>query len=527
MYLPTAPHRLVTSLEDKLTRLETEFHRAYWDSQVEATPENERRRAELELELRRAKGDAEALAQVRELLRDDLHDAVLRRQLQVLWLSLTANQMDEARRAQVVELSSAVESDFAAFRPEVDGRRVTDNDIDKILRTSDDQALRRSAWEASKQVGEVVAERVRELARIRNDSARDLGFADYYQMSLELQEIEEPWLFSVLDEVARLTADPFERWKKELDAALSDRFAIDTVYPWHYADPFFQVAPPDRQIDLDALLMDLDAVELARRTFAQWQIDLSEVIEGSDLYPREKKCQHAFCLDVDRSGHDVRILANIVPGERWIEVMLHESGHAAYDVSIDDGLPYLLRRAAHTFVTEAIALASGRLVHDPVWLSDIVGLPTAKVDALADRLARASSTQSLVFARWVLVMAHFERALYADPEADLDALWWELVTRFQAVSPPPGRTGPDWAAKIHVATAPVYYHNYLLGDLLASQLRARVEAEVGAFAGAPGAGEFLKQRIFRAGNLLRWDALIEEATGSPLSASAFAAEVAR
>jgi len=28
---------------------------------------------------------------------------------------------------------------------------------------------------------------------------------------------------------------------------------------------------------------------------------------------------------------------------------------------------------------------------------------------------------------------------------------------------PPGRDEADWAAKIHVALAPVYYHNYVLG----------------------------------------------------------------
>ena len=34
---------------------------------------------------------------------------------------------------------------------------------------------------------------------------------------------------------------------------------------------------------------------------------------------------------------------------------------------------------------------------------------------------------------------------------------------------PEGRNMPDWATKIHVALYPCYYHNYLLGELLASQ----------------------------------------------------------
>lgn len=521
------PHHLVESLEARIRDLETEFHRAYWDSQIEATPERDRRRTELELELRRIKGDPEALAAVRSALSQEIHEPVLKRQLELLQLSLTGNQMDEARRAEIVELSSAVESDFATFRPEVDGKRLTENDIRLVLESSDDEAHRKRVWEASKEIGALVADRIRELARVRNQTARDLGFADYYQMALELQEISESWLFEILGEVDNLTSEPFARWKADLDRRLAMRFGVKTIYPWHYGEPFFQDAPPEGRVVLDDLFGDASAEQLALETFAAWDIDLAGVMTASDLYPRDRKCQHAFCLDVDRSGRDVRILANVVPGERWVEVMLHESGHAAYDVGIDPHLPFLLRRAAHTFVTEAIALLSGRLTRDPRWLKEFAGAPDGEVAALTEGLRAAGSAQALLFARWVLVMTHFERELYSDPEADLDARWWEFVERFQHVTPPPNRSAPDWAAKIHTAAAPVYYHNYLLGDLLASQLTDTIEQECGGFIGRPEAGQLLRDRIFKRGSSARWNEVVESATGRPLSASSFVAQFAR
>jgi peptidyl-dipeptidase A len=518
-----APHRLVAQLEERFRALETEFHEAYWESQIDANEETDRRRTQLELELRRVKGDAATLREVEEALDQRLHDPVMHRQLEVVRLSLLGNQMTEAQRTEIVELSSAVESDFAAFRPTVDGRSLSDNDIEAILIGSDDSQTRRKAWEASKEIGGVVDARVRELARLRNQAARDLGFADYYRMSLALQEIPEGWLFDTLDEVERLTEEPFGAWKAELDDSLRRRFVTQDVYPWHYADPFFQQLPPDAKVSLDADLRAVDARELARETFARWDIDLAQVLTDSDLYPHERKCQHAFCLDIDRSSRNVRILANVVPGERWVEVLLHESGHAAYDVMISPRLPYLLHRAAHTFVTEAIALLSGRLLRDPVWLSEVAGIDRRRVDEITPRLRAANAAQSLLFARWVLVMAHFERALYSDPEADLDTQWWSLVERFQSVTPPPDRAAPDWAAKIHIAVAPVYYHNYLLGEILASQLRAAIERECGGVVGVPDAGRLLVERIFRPGSLLRWDSLIESALGEPISVEAFVA----
>jgi peptidyl-dipeptidase A len=516
------PHRLVTSLEDKLSALETEFHGAYWESQIEATPESEAKRAELELELRRLKGDPEALTMVTEAVGEELHEPVLKRQLEVLHRSLIANQMDDELREEMVTVSSAVETEFASFRPEVDGVRVTDNDILRILSTSTDEGERRSAWEASKEIGARVDDRVRDLARLRNQASRDLGYADYYRMSLELSEISEGWLLSFLDEVERLTHASFSSYKDALDASVAQRLRVDSIYPWHYADPFFQEVPPDGRVDLSTILASSSAADLAVETFAGWGIDLAKVLERSDLYPRERKCQHAFCLDVDRTGTDVRILANIVPGEFWISVLLHESGHAAYDLMIDQQLSYLLHRPAHTFVTEAMAILSGRMVREPKWLTDVAGIEAGVVGDLEARLRHTSAAQELLMARWVLVMAHFERELYSDPESDLDSLWWALVERYQMVTPPPDRSAPDWAAKIHVAAAPVYYHNYLLGAVLSCQLESEIVAECGELMGNRAVGEWLTERLFRAGNLMRWDALIQQATGRPLSADDFA-----
>jgi peptidyl-dipeptidase A len=516
------PHRLATSLEAKLSALETEFHSAYWESQTKATPESEARRSELELELRRLKGDPETLMLVTEALGEDLHEPVLKRQLDVLRRSLTANQMDDELRAEMVGVSSAVESEFALFRPEVNSARVTDNDILRLLSTSVDESERRSAWEASKEIGARVDDRVRDLARLRNQASRDLGYADYYRMSLELSEISEEWLFSFLDDVEQLTQKPYAVVKQALDERVASRLGVDTLYPWHYADPFFQEVPPDGRADLSGVLGASSAADLTVETFAGWGIDLAKVFERSDLYPRERKCQHAFCLDVDRTGTDVRILANIVPGEFWTSVMLHESGHAAYDLMIDQQLPYLLHRPAHTFVTEAMAILSGRLVRDPKWLVDVARIEVSVVNGLAEELRRTNAAQELLMARWVLVMAHFERELYSDPESDLNSVWWALVERFQLVAPPPDRSAPDWAAKIHVAVAPVYYHNYLLGAVLSCQLESEIVAACGGLVGNRRVGEWLTERLFRAGHLLPWDELVEQATGRPLAADYFA-----
>ena len=71
-------------------------------------------------------------------------------------------------------------------------------------------------------------------------------------------------------------------------------------------------------------------------------------------------------------------------------------------------------------------------------------------------------------------MFRFEKACTRTRNQDLNTLWWDLVERYQLLRRPEGRNEPDWASKIHVALYPAYYHNYLMGQLLASQFSHHV-----------------------------------------------------
>jgi peptidyl-dipeptidase A len=131
--------------------------------------------------------------------------------------------------------------------------------------------------------------------------------------------------------------------------------------------------------------------------------------------------------------------------------------------------------------------------------------------------------------RWNLVMCHMERELYRDPGQDLRTLWWDLVERFQWVSRPEGRDAPDWASKIHFTVAPVYYQNYLLGEMMASQLQRHLVREVlGGGEGAreryvadPAVGEWLRGRLYAPGRERDWRGALAHATGSALDPVAY------
>ncbi|MEO6714463.1 MAG: M2 family metallopeptidase [Mycobacteriales bacterium] len=525
----TETRALVDELTAQLAPLERDVSQAWWESNVASAAEVDERRVMLEKQLSDRYADADAYQRLRDASRADEKDPLVARSAHLLLLAHAAAQLPEDLRAEMVQLNAACDSAYATFRGESGGRRWSDNEIEQVLDASNDSAERQAVWEASKQVGAEVEGKVLRLVAVRNDAARRLGYDNYYRMSLEFGEISEDRLFALLDELDALTAQPFADLKRDLDARLAARFGVaaDDLMPWHYADPFFQNAPPESAVDLDPMISGRDPIALTLATYDGLGIDLTPVLERSDLYGREGKNQHAFCISIDRAD-DVRVLCNIIGNERWLSTTLHEFGHAAYDVAISADLPWALRRPAHSLTTEAVAQLFGRLSRDPGWLRDVAGVPDEQLDGLHERVDEALRASMLIFARWVLVMCTFERELYRDPGVDANALWWQCVERFQGLRTPPGRdTTPDWAAKLHLALAPVYYQNYVLGECLASQLAATVDARGGSLWGDADTGRWLVDEVFAPGASLRWDALVERATGRPLTAEAFAAQFVR
>jgi peptidyl-dipeptidase A len=477
--------------------------------------------------LRFANADEWRAVQAWHARRHELADPLLRRQLELLYLRYAGSQQPPELIARIAALQANLTGLYTNFRSTLGGRELPENALKDLLREENDVELRQEAWEASKQIGPQAAPTLLELVDARNEGARAMGWRDYYAMALELQEVDEAELFALLDALEQATREPFARVKAELDAALAARYGVglSPPFPWHYSDPFFQDPPHTGAVDLDAVFAGQDIEALSVRTFDGLGLDIRPILARSDMLERPGKDQHAFCTHIDRATDDVRVLCNLRPDARWMETSLHEFGHAVYDAYFAPELPYLLRAPAHTNTTEAIAMLMGRLTRDAAWLRAVRGLSADEAAALAEPARDEERVKQLVFVRWALVMTHFERALYADPRRpDLNALWWDLVERFQLVRRPPGRDAPDWAAKLHLAIAPVYYHNYALGELTASQIRAAIARAVpgGELVDNPQAGDFLRDRLFALGASHPWNETLALLSGERLTPRFFA-----
>ena len=500
---------------------------SWWDAMISGDEKAFEKSAAAQLAMSTYHADAAKFKKISEL-REKAKGLtpIQKRAAHEMYRAFEQSQLPPDLMKKMIDLSNEIEQVFQNQRAALEGKEYTNNELLEMIEDETDSARRFAIWDALKQVGPMVAPRLIELAKVRNEAARTLGYKNYWEMSVSFQDYDPAELTAIFDELEKLTTPIFTRVKDEMDAELKAKFSVEKIMPWHYDNPFFQQAPPSKDVDPNVFYdkkSKEDIVAMAMAYYDSIGLDTRPIVEKSDLFEKPGKSQHGFCNNMNLEG-DVRILCNIKPTAEWMDTQLHELGHAVYDFKVDRALPYNLRGPAHIFTTEGIAMMFGALARDPDWLVSFAGADPAEARAAAAALKKQRLREQLIFCRWTLVMFHFERALYENPEQDLVTLWWDTVEKIQLMPRPENRHQADWASKPHFVIAPVYYHNYMLGELFASQLRRTILKNVPAD-DSKAFGKTLTERVFFPGDSLAWKEFVRFATGNEFSAKYFAEEL--
>lgn len=525
---------LLTEIENGVKPLRTESNIAMWNGSISGNPEDFEKSAKAQEEVTAYFSNKEIFEKLKAFKEGGkISDPLLSRQLDVVYNQFLSNQADINLLNEIIAKSTNLERMYGEYRARLKGKNITDNDVENILRNSTDNRELKEVWESHKGIGRVVEKELIELVKLRNKVAQSLGFDNYHTMSLELSGQNPEEITAIFDELDSLTKGAFAQLKDEMDEAFSKRYNVkkEELMPWHYQGRYFQEAPNLYPIDLDKFYEGKNLEALTSGFYASIGLDISRVLANSSLYPKEGKNQHAFCIDIDGCG-DVRVLCNIASNEQWMGTMLHEYGHAIYAQTHDENkeLPYTLRDAAHTFTTEAVAMIFGRLSRNAAWMQKSLGLSDSQRASIEEDCFKSLRLQQVVFSRWVQVVYRFEKEMYANPDQDLNGLWWNLVERYQQIRKPEGRNEPDYATKIHVALYPCYYHNYQLGEIFASQMHNYIITNISksndmkneCYIGNVEIGKWMSEKVFSPGMKYEWNEFVEQATGEKLTAKYYA-----
>lgn len=429
----------------------------------------------------------------------------------------------------------------------LNGKNVTTNDLDHILKTETDLKKRLAAWEASKEVGKELKDGLVNLRRLRNETVQALDYPDYFSYQVSEYGLSTPEMMEMMERLNEELRPLYRELHTFARYEFAKKYGVEEVpdyLPAHWLpnrwgqdwSPMLEV----EGLDIDGVLAQKSPEWIVREGEALYKsLGFPALPESfwtkSNLYPYPvdstlKKNNHASAWHMDL-GNDVRSLMSVEPNAEWFETSNHELGHIYYYIAYTNpDVPPLLRNGANRAFHEALGSMMGMAAMQKPYL---VGRGLVPADAKTDSI-QILLKEALNFAVFIPfaagTMSEFEKALYADnlPPDQFNQKWWELAKKYQGIVPPSdrGEMYCDAATKTHINNDAAQYYDYALSYVILFQLHQYIAenilkqpATATNYFGNKEIGTFLNN-MMTVGATKDWQEVMKEATGQEMNATA-------
>jgi peptidyl-dipeptidase A len=187
---------------------------AEWEAITTGADDAFKRLAETKLQWAKYHSHKEVYEKIKDLRSraTGLHP-VIARAAERMEKEFAQHQLPEDLQKKMIEMSSEIEKIFQNFRPRLDGKEYSNNDLLEMIAAETDSAKRHEIWKALKQVGGEVHEKIIALAKVRNEAARSLGYKNYWEMQVTFQDYKSEELLSIFENLETMTRPLFEKMK--------------------------------------------------------------------------------------------------------------------------------------------------------------------------------------------------------------------------------------------------------------------------------------------------------------------------
>lgn len=489
-----------------------------WDFNTNSTDENMKKLTKSQEKVLNLIRNEEFYHKLKEFEKSGLEDKHLAKQLKNLVKDLddefNAGEQKKALNDKTIEIICK----FNKYVPKIDEKETSLAEISQILLNEKNADLRKKAYEATIKGGDVLADDLIELTKMRNEFAKTKGYNNFFEYVLKDgdDEGEAEHLLSLIDEVYYNSKDINKQIQSEYKKELADEFGIgpDDLRGYHYG--LLLDNNPAKEVN-KSLKTKEQVVDICKKAYLGMGFDIDNMPIMLDLFPRKNKNSHGFCFDID-AGKDARILANLTNTIKSIEILCHELGHCVYHIGISKELPYLDKRT-YPAVTEAIAIMMGDLKQREDILKGIVS------DKILDNFKKDLKKTEVAFINRCLLIIDFEKGMYENPDQNLPQLWHNLKVKYTGVNDN-DEPNNEWATIPHYISHPVYYMNYFKATLLKAQMYKHLHEKLGNLTENKETADYLNNNLFKYGTSIEENELIEKFTGEPLSSKAICESLA-
>ncbi len=368
--------------------------------------------------------------------------------------------------------------------------------IKNILRTSPDADLRKAAWLGKVALSETLAPDLLKLIRLRNDLARDLGFANYLDFTFQLEGLTLPQVRGMLTDLTTASDPIYHRVLSDGQAQLD----LPEIHPWDLMYLLESVG------GIEPDLFPKDKIEGQLKRWGQaHHADLKELgiqIVFTDIP------YNGLCMKI--TDGEIKILANPADGHTYFRTLFHELGHALH--SAYNQQEHFIFKRDSGILSEGMAELIGYVPRHPDWLKDM-GFDSETSLSIQKRLI----APWFHYLRERTANALAEYKIYEDLSQNPDHILAEMDHQVLGVTLD---NTPRWAADSWFINYPVYWQNYVLADIVASQIHHTLNQRYGSLHGHPEALAEVRQVYYQPGATIDWQDKILTHTGSNLKADA-------
>ncbi|MCK4979096.1 MAG: peptidase M3A and M3B thimet/oligopeptidase F [Candidatus Delongbacteria bacterium] len=398
---------------------------------------------------------------INELLQKDISPLdrrrvdLLKKGFEPYHLSEELNELDKRIQQVTMKLSGVNNK----HRNKIDGKEVSLVEIFRILREDDSKANRKKAFHALSQVNKPLVDNgFIELVNLRKEYAKLAGANNFVEYKLKRAELDFNTFNSWKNDV-RSMADKLKKTRNEYAVKY---LKTPVLEPWDNAYLNSKIAP----------LMNVE-VDMAnyykhiKDLYLKFGFDITKNNVTYDIFPRKNKSEWGYFFTIDPKV-DTRILANVQNRYNEFSVLLHETGHALHDFSIDDEKD-LLNDGISNIIAEGFANFFSSYLYDEMFYGNI----------LDKKLHGKVKTQFKDLKKWNKINAMravgpilFDQELYKTDIKTLDdinQLKWKLDKELYNNDPYDGE--PHWGYMIHHTTHPIMLHSYFMGDVTFEMMR--------------------------------------------------------
>jgi peptidyl-dipeptidase A len=447
---------------------------------------------------------------------------------------------------QRIAAEAAQTEKLYGFTFRIDGKAVTPNQLDSLLRASNSLAERRKAWESSKEVGPTLRSGLLTLRDLRNRVVQGLGYNDFFTYQVSDYGMTPDEMLAMNDNLIgqlRPLYRELHTWARyelarKYGAPVPDMLPADWL-PNRWGQSW-EAMVTVQGLNVDSALSSKSA---------EWVVKAGEEFykslgfaalpqsfwDKSSLYPLPadapyKKNTHASAWHMDLA-HDVRSLMSVEPNADWYETAAHELGHVYYYMSYTNpNVPVTLRGGANRAYHEGIGSMMGLAASQRRFLANRGLVPAnAQVDQTRQLLKEALNYVIFIpFAAGTMMRWEHDFYRASLPQDRLNARWWELVRQYQGIVPPSarGEQFTDAATKTHINDDAAQYYDYALSYALLFQLHNHIAKNIlqqdphdTDYYGNRAVGDFLRT-IMEPGQTRDWRTVLRETTGRELDGQA-------